>query len=627
MHVITGESLCIGTGRILDIALSRDDAYLVIATICNLEVWDMQKRQQLVRIVLASPAACSKSVSLLSGDELALIVSSWPRQIALSAGMTMTAAVLVDGSIKIWTLPNGKIRHHLTGMVSPAMCVVFSHDECCVISGHSDGVVHVWDLDTGTIARTLSSHTKTITAIALSRYEHVLGSASEDCSAILWDLVSGIKIHRLPAQSRHWMNPLASKGHNSKLTAIAFTADGQTVATGSDDRTLRMWNSQTGKWLATARVDEGVRSACFHPGDERIAISTRSGSIEMIHPNGTSDSLPQLEPSVAGPTFSSNGRLLLTGTHTGVHIWDVESETAGEPMGERLGPITKIGFSPANRSILAVGDAGGFVRLLGVPGGEETHLLLGHTGEIQSLCFSYDGATLATNAGDNIIRLWDTFEGKLTRQLELRGSNTGALHLMDFLPDSDEVMYYAGDGSIRLWNPVTGKKGHILFPGDATITALSNDKSLLAVASCSGSIKIWNLENRRPMKVLRNHDQWITSLSFGVGDSVLAALTNRGRLLAWDVESGNALSTLDDLESDATAIAFSRAGGTLAVGGNCAIRFFDFAAGKETGSFPAHLGLVAALAFSPDDCILASGSCLGILRLWSTKISSGSASG
>ena len=172
---------------------------------------------------------------------------------AISAHGDTLVSGSYDYSVKVWKISTGEIVHTLRGHVQKVYSVVLDHKRNRCISGSMDNLVKVWSLDTGSVIYTLEGHTQLVGLLDLSHDRLV--SAAADSTLRIWDPETGQCKHTLSA-------------HTGAITC--FQHDGHKVISGSD-RTLKMWNVQTGEFIRDLLTDlSGVWQVKFN---ERICVA------------------------------------------------------------------------------------------------------------------------------------------------------------------------------------------------------------------------------------------------------------------------------------------------------------------------------------------------------------------
>jgi WD40 repeat protein len=290
---------------------------------------------------------------------------------------------------------------------------------------------------------------------------------------------------------------IAMKGHTKPVTGVAFSPDGLSLASGSSDGTVKIWNAQTGDLKQThEEAATEIHAIAFAPDGKALALAAvkEGGEGYVALFDLSTGTLGAAKRKVAGTNitslaFSPDGKTLAIGNVSNSLIL-VEPETgAVKKTLEGQGIQTRcLTFSPDGKT-LAGGGWGKTVKLWNVETGEMTELS-GHDSEIQAVAFSKDGTTLASVGMDNSLRLWDVaLKGP---KLNLTGGSLA--ESVAFSPDGKTVA--GADGNdIKLWDAQTGAP-HQSMKDESTTTsvvAFSPDGQTVASGGADGSVKLWTV--------------------------------------------------------------------------------------------------------------------------------------
>jgi WD40 repeat protein len=415
-------------------------------------------------------------------------------------------------------------------------------------------------------------HQSTIYSVAFSGDKNFFASVSWDKSVRIWD-----------AQSGECLKVLL--GHEEAVSAVAMSADGGRLVSGGEDKSVRIWDTQSGECLKVLLGHEETVSAVAMSADGARLVSGGEDESIRIWDAQSGECLKVLlghEEAVSAVAMSADaGRLVSGGEDKSVRIWDAQS---GECLKILLGheeAVSAVAMS-ADGGRLVSGGEDKSVRIWDAQSGECLKVFTGHGNAVLCVDISQDGKWIISGGWDNTLRIWDAESGESTNGLRAHKDRVSALAL-DGRNKNGLFVSGSWDATACIWEDIDDDSLKILRGHEGNVYCLA--VGLYAKTIISGSedatVRVWNSETGDCLHVLKGHQKSILSLVSAHDGSLIFSGSRDSTIRAWDLESGTCLKTLTVPPRSSSCLAISPDGRRLVASGfEKSLRIWEYESGR-----------------------------------------------
>jgi len=521
---------------------------------------------------------------------------------------------------EIWTL-----RGHLDRVFS-----LDAGEGPVIISGSEDRTVKLWDLDPPRELQTLRGSQDSVRCVAIGPESTWAVSAGDDSMLRIWNLESG--------------NELVARGHLHRVNCIGIGNRGAVcsphemsdseralthfIVSGSDDETVRVWDSQSGDEHAVLHGHAGpVNALACEPKGKWITSGGNDGTVRIwntAHQSWNQGRVVEHKARVGCIAVDENTDIIATGSddHT-IKLWNRDGGRYRDTLRGHLGPITSL--LALDNKCLVSGSEDRTLKVWNTSTGDLRHTLgspfdfsgiaariptslktsSGHKNALT--CLAHVGNNLvASGSKDSTVRLWDIDAG--TEICEF----TGARGIIEHIEVSKSLGLLIAVGSAReiaVWQLSDAAAPQLLKGHTSRISCAALAKEqFLVTGSLDKTVRLWNL-SAGTSRCFEGHAEWVTCVATDPEAQVLISGGKDARVVIWDTSSNKSVHVLTRHTGPIRGVAIVPSSGqVLSYADDQCLIVSDVQKGLELGRVHIDSPITSMVVISPDEI------CLGTRR-------------
>jgi WD40 repeat protein/serine/threonine protein kinase len=304
------------------------------------------------------------------------------------------------------------------------------------------------------------------------------------------------------------------KGHGEAVNSLDFSSDGKLLVTGSSDRSIIIWDVQTGKQLNRFWGHIGaINCVAFSPDGQFVASGSKDKSIKLRHTQTGDDyrTFRRHTNEVTSVAFDPSGKTIASGSlDSSIRIWSIDENELVLELNAHTAEVNDLAFSPLGDKLLSC-SSDNTVRLWDVISGRQVGKSMQHNAEVNSVAFHRNSRLALSASADQSAKVWDLSTYLPLRSLPINANQTTESQTADSTP----------------------AQGH---KASVRAVALPNDGTLVLTGSLDNTIKLWRLDDGTLLASTQTHTDAILDVAISPDGTLAASASRDTTVILWSLD-------------------------------------------------------------------------------------------
>ncbi len=445
-------------------------------------------------------------------------------------------------------------------------------------------------------------HNGVINSVAISPDDRYVLSGSDDKTMKLWELSSGDEIRTFV-------------GHTDSVNSVVISPDGLYILSGSGDKTMKLWNLSSGAEIRSfVGHTKKINSVAISP-DGRYALSGSDDNTIKLWGLSSGTEIRSFAGhihDVNSVAFSPDGHYAISGSEDNtMKLWDILTGTEIHSFVGHTRAVESVAISPDGSYVLSGSDDTS-MKLWQLSSGSEIRTFVGHYRPVNSVAFSPDGRYAISGSSDDTI-LWE-----LSSVTEIRRF-VGHSYVKSVAISPDGRYAFSGyyDKTMKMWDISNGAEIRKIGDSHSIYSiSISPDGRYALSGSNDNTIKLWNLSNGAEIGSFVGHTGSVISVAISPDGRYALSGSSDNSMILWNIASGDKIRSFVGHNADVTSVAFSPDSSYALYSSSSTMKLYELSRGIEIRDFAGHTEDITSVTISPDSNYVLSGSRDKTMKLW-----------